>query len=869
MFKDWKFDFVSSFITVLLSPLIIYFLKIILGHLKRLISYLVDGLFYLFSRYIMHSIAAAFTLKRYCRLQLSKQNQYVFVPSSSDIKLNIDDVFVTLSLEQYGTSKRNFSHQTVLDAGNRIRVMGDPGSGKSSLVKRIFRDTCIFASRKPQKASLPIIVELKNLTIPKDSNRSNLGKWFYNYLRDEINNSAVYQMGECFDSYARTTGLLVLLDGLDEVSTADFYVVQEAINCLSQELSELSDKTSIILTMRTQFHDQIKDAFRDSFGIAMFIKPFRPTDIFEFLTRWPYEKDKTHQISRIYKDLTDRPSLREMCGNPLILSMYVAEDQASGHIQVPESRTEFYSKVKEELLIRRRQKQITGNMKAPAKLREQRELILGRIAYFHMLNQDQPANSLNWTEAIKIIRQVIKCKEAEAIETFNEIAKETGLICEERPGQSFRFIHLTFCEFFAAFEAVQGQKDGWTTLLDKHKDFQNLGTQLRSKLLEVIPFACGLLPRIEKNEAVYQVSLLNNRILLARCFLETKTYDLDCWDKYVTNEKQSLLSVPEEDWNEEWLRNLHLFNIVVSDANLCSKHMPINGGYIDLTNFLETLVSQQQKSIEKLLYTYASQDAAVAFRLAEICGLDLPTTFPQIIIKNADQNPFFALVIEQAFNDQNRIEFWASILVEAALGSRIVSKSLYNHESPDWIESYISTHIPKRRRWFQKGILKQTLLTQLITIAYNSPLLPSSSMNLIECVRKIPSPFFAFVEITILNISAFLFSICVAVLVIYYKISLNYFYLFLTTSDLSFKLLFVLLTLSLYLFTLRNMLSRVIYQYIVNGIPISFESKYKVLNLFYKEMSLIKISKFLLLNKLSKSVIKFLEARKEHNLGSQ
>ena len=43
----------------------------------------------------------------------------------------------------------------------------------------------------------------------------------------------VYRIAECFDAYARTSGLLVLLDGLDEVPTAAYPKVRAAIDGLS------------------------------------------------------------------------------------------------------------------------------------------------------------------------------------------------------------------------------------------------------------------------------------------------------------------------------------------------------------------------------------------------------------------------------------------------------------------------------------------------------------------------------------------------------------------------------------------------------------------------------------------------------------
>lgn len=457
IFQNWKFDIRTAIITLVAIPLGYYLLRIILKYLKSWSGYLLEGAMYWISRSVKHSLAGALTLRRYSRLQLTSRSQYLHVPSSLDIKLDIDRVYVTLTLENLGHQQGSFSHIDLLTVGNRIRVIGDPGSGKSSLIKRVFRDACNSAIRSPLKSRLPILLELKNLEVPDDVDE--LGDWFYKEMQSITKKSAVYQMGECFDSYAVTAGLLVLLDGLDEVATRNYPKVQNAINQLSEKLSQLSDNNIIVVTMRTQFHQQIKDAYRDSFAQAMFLKAFSPSDIYEFLTRWPFQQNAEQHIPRIYKELTDRPT-----------------------------------------------------------------------------------NSLEWSDAIRMIKKLMNCTENEAEAVFRDISKETGLITEERPRQSFRFIHLTFCEFLAAFEAVQGQDTGWANLINSHRTFQGLDQpQLQSRLIEVIPFACGLLPRIKRFEAIRNVADLGNSRLLALSFLETKLYNHPSWTVFVESEREHLL----------------------------------------------------------------------------------------------------------------------------------------------------------------------------------------------------------------------------------------------------------------------------------------------------------------------------------------
>lgn len=737
--QNWSLDIKSVAVTILAIPLIAIFVTIIQKYIKEWGTYLIEGLMFHISKYVRGSLAGRLTLKHYCRLRLEEDNRYLHVPSSLDIKLEVDDAFVTLLLEHQGGQRDLYDHNNILNIGSRIRVLGDPGSGKSSLVKRLMRDACRKAIKNPKNSKLPILLELKKLNIKSLKKAEDPGIWYFQKIKTEVANYAAYLMDDCFDTFSKSNGLLILLDGLDEVSSTDYPIVQSAIDGLSRVLAGQGKNNVIVLTMRTQFHQQVKDFYRESFGHAVYLRPFTPTNIYEFLSLWPFGENKKDQINRIYKDLTDRSSLREMCSNPLVLSMYVAEDQAKGHLVAPESRTEFYKKVTDELLIKRRLAQ-TGPAPAHTTLKEQRERILGQLAYDHMLNEREPTNSLSWHSAIRVVQQVMKCNEVEAARKFREIAKETGLITEERLNETFRFIHLTFCEFLAAFEAVHGQSEGWRELIATHNSFQQQSKpQLRSRLIEVLPFACGLLPRVKRTEAVSDIANLFNNGLLARTFLETKLYDHDRWPVFTENWKQRLLMVYENAWNDDLLQELHLFNVVMRDANLCANHMAQIANVPDLDSFYSELLKKQQQSLATLLRAYASQDAAASFRMAELNHLNLAIDLPEVVLDNCDQAPFFALILEQAAHEQNNPYRWAALLAEAALRSKFVAKSMY--ELPPLKEwEPIAEDVPVSQRWALPDLFDKSLYTQCITIALKPNYQLTDSTPLLKLIKNIPPP---------------------------------------------------------------------------------------------------------------------------------
>lgn len=733
--KKWHFDLLSSMLSVIFLPFLVYFLSAA----KRLVfywgRYVVDGILYKVSGFANAHLAAIFSIKKYARLKLSGENKYLYVPSNSlDVKLELDNVFIPLAIESSQGAKQTYDHADIFSVGNRIRIIGDPGSGKSSLVKKIMRDACKNALTAPTHAQLPIFVELKTLSVPEPTNEFNIDEWLFLKIKSDVLRNNIYKIEDCFNSYVQEKGLLVLLDGLDEVSSKQYPLVSVAINKLSEYLGSKSENNILLLTMRTQFHQQVKEEYRENFGMAYFIKPFTPTDIYKFLIRWPFQEKGRENRARIYKELSDKPSLKEMCGNPLILAMYVAEDQSKGHLVTPDSRTEFYKAITEELIITRRQRQI-GSGVAHTKLKEQREQILGRLAYKNILDAGQPTNSLEWRDAIEITCEVLGCDPEAADKAFREIERETGLITEERPRETLRFIHLTFCEFLSALEAVQGQRNGWKSFVATHRKFKNSKQYgLKTRLAEAIPFAAGLMPRVDKNSAILDVYDIGDCDLLSRCFLETKIYENVCWQKFVDTQRDYFLSAPENLWGPVWLRKLHLFNTVVRDACQCASHTGLIKIKFDFDDFYRVLVSRQRDSLFKLLDSYAQQDAVAVFRLGDVCGLDLAKNFPDIIIKNCDQHPFLALVLEAALREESRADVWAPLIAEAGLRSELVRRYLCEE---DWSDIWggVLSKIPKSEQW-NTAPFPDNAYTRAISVSLLPLMKISPSFKFLLAVKK-------------------------------------------------------------------------------------------------------------------------------------
>lgn len=636
---------------------------------KQYVVYILDALFYSFGRLFARRMAIHVTLKRYATLQLARADtRYLHIPGGAP--LEVDTIFVPLSL---ATDDEKFSDSSLLDfasrSGGRVRILGDPGSGKSSLTKKLFRSVCLSVTTKDRvKPTLPILLELKTLEPPPDLVRQpDLGDWLLEVLKSAVVQAEGFDTEGLFQAFLKDRGLTVFLDGLDEVATINYPKVVMAINGLSSRLGQKSSASVILLTMRTQFHSIIRADLESNYPTVLTIAPFTPGDIFEFLSRYPFREQQADKGSKIYADLTDRPTLREMCRNPLVLSMYAAHDQAQASGGVPDSRTTFYNQVTDELLVARRSRQMGTT--ARTTLREQREAILGHLALENLLNPAESANHISYKSFYNTVGRVYKIKDDSDIERrLNEIVRDTGIVNIEREGESLRFIHLTFCEFLAAKEAALGREQGWDVIRRTHVQLRSSGVGA-SRLVEVLPFALALLPRVRRPNALASLAALADPRVLARGLLETQLYGESVLDRYIQEELAALTEVTPENWDNEWRDRLHLFLVVLEDARSFGNAAGVIPSYEDV---YQQLIAGAEDRMLRLFGSYAEHDPAAALRLAESFGVDLTQGAANLVLKNASNRPFLVMVLDKMLTPDRAVR-WAILLACAGLSNTLAA----------------------------------------------------------------------------------------------------------------------------------------------------------------------------------------------------
>jgi formylglycine-generating enzyme required for sulfatase activity len=291
------------------------------------------------------------------------------------------------SPEKIRSERRRLSALAQLDRHDRLVLLGDPGSGKSTFVN--FVALCMAGERlgleeanlerltaplpqdeerdrdeapapQPQPwshgALLPVHVVLRDFAargLPPAGDRAtaqNLGK----FIANEINESALGEYGESLVWELFKTGGLLLLDGLDEVPRAEHR--REQIKQAIQDFAGTFVRCRILVTSRTYAYQQQAWRLRD-FEEAV-LAPFGPGQIRRFVDRWYahiselrglHLEEAQGRAALLKRAIETSGRLYALSERPLLLTLMASLHAWRGG-SLPERREELYADTVDLLL---------------------------------------------------------------------------------------------------------------------------------------------------------------------------------------------------------------------------------------------------------------------------------------------------------------------------------------------------------------------------------------------------------------------------------------------------------------------------------------------------------------------------------------
>src|SRR5260370_12997571 len=369
--------------------------------------------------------------------------------------------------------------QTILSKHRRLVILGDPGSGKSTLLRYILlilgERGHHFRANFPQLASevsdvSPLYIPLATFAEVWSTNtvgERSLKDFLPKYLRDNYLDCYT----ECILIQLQQGQLFILLDGLDEIPDASLRIqIVRQIEIFTHSYP----KNRFVVTSRIVGY---KDAPLMAEYTPYTLADFSEKQIKEFTRKWcpAYEKwvnqvensqslqeVSTKEAEKLFDATRLDAGVRRLAVNPLLLTI-LALIQRQG-IELPSHRVELFDLCATTLLDTwLKAKGITSK---PRFSKNDLIKILRPLAFW--MNEQQSVGSIPEEELLEqIANQLLERKitrdEGEARRLAEEeflqtVRGKTGILIE-RGRQRYGFLHLTFEEFFAAWDLVLRKKD--------------------------------------------------------------------------------------------------------------------------------------------------------------------------------------------------------------------------------------------------------------------------------------------------------------------------------------------------------------------------------------------------------------------------